>query len=59
MYDDANDIAVTVTLWTTDDEADRAAADLRPLAVSAFADVLMEPPTIAKYDLLLAELEDR
>jgi len=36
MYDADDNDAVTVTLWASDEEADEAAADLRPLAMSAF-----------------------
>jgi hypothetical protein len=57
MYDADDNDAVTVTLWASDEEADEAAADLRPLAMSAFEGVLFEPPVIKKYEFLFAGLE--
>jgi hypothetical protein len=59
MYDSAEDVAVTVTLWASDREADEAAAALRPLAASAFEGVLLEPPTIKQYDALVSEVRSR
>ena len=56
MYDAGEDVAVTVTLWASDEAADEAAAELRPQALSAFDGVLLEPPVIKKYEFLLAEL---
>jgi hypothetical protein len=51
-----DDVAVTLTLWSSDEAADQAAADLRSLAVSAFDGVLLEAPSIEKYDVLLLEV---
>lgn len=55
MYHE-DDIAVTLTLWSSDEAAERAAADLRAAAVAAFDGILLEPPTIEKYDALLVDV---
>ncbi|HVT65751.1 MAG TPA: hypothetical protein VHD81_11400 [Mycobacteriales bacterium] len=51
-----DDVAVTLTLWSSDQAADDAAARLRAAAVSAFDGILLEPPSIEKYDVLLLDV---
>jgi heme-degrading monooxygenase HmoA len=56
LYEPDADTAVTLTLWTSDAAADRAASRLRDLAVEAFAGLLLEAPRITRYDALLTHL---
>lgn len=58
LYDEAQNVAVTVTLWASDDAADKAAVELRPLALEAFDGLLLEPPVIEKYSVLISEAID-
>jgi heme-degrading monooxygenase HmoA len=51
----ADDRAVTLTLWSSDEAADAAAAELRPLAAEAFGDLALEAPVIEAYEVLLCE----
>lgn len=53
LHDDEADVAVTVTLWSSSEAADQAAEQLRPLALAAFGELLLSPPHIAKYNVLL------
>lgn len=56
LHDAEQDRAVTLTLWESAEAADAAAGELRPRAVAAFGDLLLEPPQIAPYDVLLDAL---
>ena len=50
------DLGVTLALWESGEAADRAAEELRPKAVAAFQDLLLEPARIEPYDVLLNAL---
>jgi hypothetical protein len=52
----SDDGAVTLTLWSSAEAADAAAAELRPLAAEAFREIALEAPTIAMYDVLLCDV---
>ncbi len=56
MYDRERDVATTLTLWSSAEAADRAAEELRPKALAAFADLLLEAPVIEPYDVELLEV---
>jgi heme-degrading monooxygenase HmoA len=55
----ADDRAVTLTLWSSEEAADAAAAELRPLAAEVFRDLALEAPVIEAYDVLLCEVDRR
>lgn len=50
----ADNVAVTLTLWESSEAADAVAAALREKAQAVFAEVLLEPPAICAYSVLLA-----
>lgn len=56
LHDPDNNVAVTLTLWSSAEAAERAAEALRPLAMAAFGDLLNAPPEILAYDVLLMEV---
>ena len=53
MFSPEDDLAVTLTLWESSEAADAVAPALREKAAAMFADLMLEPPTIVLYDLLL------
>jgi len=53
LHDQDADVAVTLTLWESAAAADAAVEPLRAASLAVFADLLLEPPSIATYDVLL------
>ena len=56
LHQPDDDLAVTLTLWESAAAADAVVEPLRAASIAAFADILLEPPTITEYDVLLAEM---
>jgi quinol monooxygenase YgiN len=56
LYEPDEEVAVTLTLWSSDELATQVATELREAALAAFADVLVEAPSIKKFDVLLADM---
>jgi heme-degrading monooxygenase HmoA len=57
LYDAEEALAVTISLWESAAHANAAAETLRPLAIASFGDLLVEPPSMRGYDLLVRSSE--
>lgn len=56
LHQPDDNVGVTPTFWESAEVADAVVGSLRDQSMEAFEDVLLEPPVINSYDVLLTPL---